>query len=77
MGATTTYDERDIRITFNHIAWCALGVDACKKVTDLLADDVIEDVKACSNFPNDFNNDDVRLAFGRALCRRLGLNEDQ
>jgi len=42
------------------------------KIMDAIRDDVLEDVKESSAFPN-FNVDDVRLAVGRVLCKKLGL----
>lgn len=68
--------EDDVRAVFNHIMCDAVGWDAYDKIACLLWDDVLQDVKECSEFPDKFNDDDVRMALGRVLCRRLGVDYD-
>ena len=69
------FDDNDVLSVFMGIALKAFGQDYYRKVVDLLWDDVLRDVKETSEFPKRFNFDDVRLAFGRALCKKLGLEE--
>ena len=69
------YTEDDVRAIFNDVVWTAIGRDASMKLSDLLWPDVFRDVKECSGFPQNLNYDDVRLAFGRVLCKRLGVEE--
>lgn len=45
--------------------------DYTGRITDAIIDDVVEDVELCAD--NDYTPDDVRLAVGRALCGRLGI----
>jgi len=68
-------DDNDVETVFNHIIWNAVGSDAYDRIACLLWSDVLQDVKECSEFPKRFNDDDVRMAIGRALCKKLGLEE--
>lgn len=70
------YTEDDVRAIFNDIVWTAVGRDVSMKLSDLLWPDVFQDVKECSGFPKNLNYDDVRLAFGRVLCKRLGVENE-
>lgn len=70
------YTEGDVRSIFDDLVWNSVGKDATKKVADFLWDDVFQDVKECSGFPRNLNYDDVRLAFGRVLIKRLGVEND-
>lgn len=45
--------------------------DYTGRIVDAILDDVVEDVELCAD--DDYTPDDVRLAVGRALCDRLGI----
>lgn len=43
-------------------------------VLDEIIDDIVDDVKECAD-PIEWNEDDVRLAVGRAFMLKLNLNQ--
>jgi len=45
-----------------------------RSIAESIADDVVEDVQETAD-PDEWNEDDIRLAIGRVLCDRLGINE--
>lgn len=52
----------------------AIGADYVRAIAEACADEVAEDVAAAAD-PQNWNDDDVRMAFGRVLVRRLGAGE--
>jgi len=52
----------------------AIGADYVRRIAEACADEVAEDVSAAAD-PERWNDDDVRMAFGRVLARRLGAGE--
>lgn len=50
----------------------AMSDDYSDRVASEIMSDVIQDVDECAD-SDDWNIDDVRLAIGRALCARLGI----
>ena len=75
-GVTSESSNPDAVDIFNQIifdiASDAFTLNYSGKIVDEIWYDVLEDVKASSAFPN-FNIDDVRLAVGRVLCKKMGL----
>lgn len=59
-----------------------LGMKDVKQVSDdywtaiaeSIADDVVQNVRETAD-PEEWNEDDIRLAVGRVLCDRLGITE--
>ena len=59
-----------------------LGMKDVKQVSDdywtaiaeSIADDVVQNVQETAD-PEEWNEDDIRLAVGRVLCDRLGITE--
>ena len=49
----------------------AMSDDYSGCVAEAIVDDVIEDVECCAD--ENYNEDDVRLAIGRVLCEKLGI----
>ena len=47
--------------------------DYSKSIAEAIADDVARDVHETADH-EDWNIDDVRLAVGRVLCKRLGIS---
>lgn len=45
--------------------------DYASRICDAIIDDVIEDVVECAD--EEWSEGDVRLAIGRVLCSRLGI----
>lgn len=70
------YTEDDVRTVFSDVLWHAVGRDAAVRLANTLWEDVFQDVKECSGFPQNLNYDDVRLAFGRVLCKRLRVENE-
>jgi len=50
-----------------------IGEDYVRAIAEVCADDVAEDIGASAD-PLRWNDDDVRLAFGRVLAKRLGAS---
>lgn len=50
----------------------AMSDDYSDRVASEIMPDVIQDVEECAD-SEDWNIDDVRLAIGRVLCTRLGI----
>ena len=50
---------------------CPIGEDYLRGIADEILDDVNEDVRCSAD--EDYNEDDIRLAIGRVLCNRLGI----
>lgn len=50
---------------------CSIGDDYVSYVWTLFGGDIIEDVESCAD--EDYNEDDIRMAIGRVICRRLGI----
>ena len=69
-------DDNDMRKTVERLAF--LFLENCvsssyvKNIHENIIDDVFEDVCECAD-PLMFNDDDVRLAIGRVLSKRLGV----
>ena len=51
----------------------SISRDYSKSIADAIADDVARDIYECAD-NEDWNIDDVRLAVGRVLCKRLGIS---
>ncbi len=49
--------------------------DYARAIGDLILDEVLEDVRTSSSFEANgmWNHDDIDLAIGRVLCKKLGL----
>ena len=45
-----------------------------EKIADVIIDDVVKDVNECAD-PQDWDEDDVRLAVGRVILERLGIEQ--
>lgn len=50
----------------------AISSDYSRDIGYALADEIAADLNECAD-PEDWGMDDVRLAFGRVLCKRLGV----
>lgn len=50
----------------------AVSEDYLEKVADAIYEDVKEDVMTASDYPH-YSEDDIRMAIGRVLVRRLGI----
>lgn len=50
----------------------AISSDYSRDIGYALADDIAADLNECADH-EDWGMDDVRLAFGRVLCKRLGV----
>ena len=50
----------------------AISYDYSSNIISALADDVAEDIVETAD-PSNWNMDDLRLAFGRVLCKKLNL----
>jgi hypothetical protein len=55
-----------------HFGTSIVSDEYAPKIFDAIAEDVAEDIKASADAEN-FNNDDIRLAVGRVLAKRLGI----
>lgn len=64
------------RSILEDIAWNAVGPKAFKPVVELVLEDVVRDVLDAGKAGMWLNYDAVRLAFGRAICKRLGIQEN-
>ena len=51
----------------------AIGCDYVRRIAEACADEVAEDVSVAAD-PQRWNDDDVRMAFGRVLARRIGAD---
>lgn len=65
-----------VRSILKDIAWNAVGPKAFKPVVELVLEDVVRDVLDAGKAGLRLNYNAVQLAFGRALCKRLGIQED-
>ena len=45
-----------------------------EKIADVIIDDVVKDVNECAD-PQDWDEDDVRLAVGRVILERLDIEQ--
>lgn len=45
-----------------------------EKIADVIIDDVVKDINECAD-PQDWDEDDVRLAVGRVILERLGIEQ--
>lgn len=50
----------------------SISRDYSKFIADAIADDVARDIHECADH-EDWDMDDVRLAVGRVLCKRLNI----
>lgn len=50
---------------------CPIGEDYVREIAHEILDDVNEDIRCSAD--EDYNEDDIRLAVGRVLCDRLGI----
>lgn len=50
----------------------AISRDYSRDIAFALSDDIARDIHECADH-EDWNFDDVRLAFGRVLCEKLGI----
>ena len=50
----------------------AVSYDYAKAIEEAIVDDVLADVNECAD-KREWNSDDVKLAIGRVLCKRLGI----
>lgn len=48
--------------------------DYWRAIAESIADDVVQNVQETAD-PDEWNEDDIRLAVGRVLCDRLGIAE--
>ena len=71
MDTALTGKRHNVRAVLEDLLSRCMSEDYAHGVADALEDEVFEDV--CVSASEAFNYDDVRLAIGRALCRRLDL----
>lgn len=64
-----TTKRHNVKAVLEDLLTRCMASDYTLPVTNALLDDVFEDVNTAAD--NAFNYDDVRLAIGRVLCRRL------
>ncbi len=50
----------------------AVSEDYLEKIADAIYEDVKEDIMTASDYPH-YSEDDIRMAIGRVLVRRLGI----
>lgn len=65
-------DKAAIKYIANDLLFYTMTSNYSKVILENILPDIIEDV-AVSASPN-WNTDDVRLAIGRILCKKLGLD---
>ena len=64
--------RRDMnRINQTGFGFSIISDDYSSHIFDLIQDEVAEDIKECA--AERYNDDDVRLAVGRVLVKRLGI----
>lgn len=63
-------DEEEIRTSALRSLY-KITPDYAKEITDKILPDIVEDVSVSASV--DWNNDDVNLAIGRVLCKKLGI----
>lgn len=73
MDGKLTAKRHNVRAVLEDLLTRCMSEDYSHSVADALEDEVFEDV--CVSAAEAFNYDDVRLAIGRVLCRRFGLDE--
>lgn len=61
-----------IQLTLRSLLGAAISDDYVNDIINDIIDDVYEDVATCAD-QEKWNEDDVRLAVGRVLCDRLGI----
>lgn len=71
-GGFMTGKEVIIRGIAEELLRRAMSDDYSDRVASEIMSDVIQDVDECAD-SEDWNIDDVRLAIGRVLCTRLGI----
>lgn len=64
--------KTQIQLTLRSLLCIAISDDYVNDIINDIIDDVYEDVATCADQEN-WNEDDVRLAVGRVLCDRLGI----
>lgn len=69
--------EDVVRSILENIVFNVVGPRAFKPVVELVLEDVVRDVLDAGRSSLWANYDLVRLAFGRALCRKLGIREEE
>lgn len=69
--------EDVVRSILEDAALSAVGPKAFKPVVELVLEDVVRDVLDAGKAGLWLNYNLVRLAFGRALCRKLGVKEEE
>lgn len=50
----------------------AVSYDYAEAIKEAIVDDVLADVNECAD-NREWNSDDVKLATGRVLCKKLGI----
>ena len=65
-------DKTDVKAYAKYQLEEAVTICYSDKILDIIIDDVVSDVEETAA-PENWTEDDVRLAIGRVLCKRLGL----
>ena len=63
--------EKWIRQAVEQLLLDSIAEDYIDRITDIIIDDVIEDINETAD-PERWNNDDVRLAIGRVILKKFG-----
>lgn len=66
-------EKADIRQVAKWMLGKAISTDYLDTILDVIIDDVFEDVQTCAD-PVQWNEDDIKLAIGRVLCYKLGID---
>lgn len=59
------------RINYSGYGTSIISDDYSRYIFDAIEEEVAQDIKECA--AEEFNDDDVRLAVGRVLMKRLGI----
>lgn len=65
----------ELREDIERILVLSISKDYIKDILNAIENDVVRDVIVCSSYEENglYNEDDIRLAIGRALLNRMGI----
>lgn len=70
---TAEVEKQDVEYVLNKLSMGnQIASDYWGRICENIIDDVVQDIEETAD-PVDWSNDDVKLAVGRVLCKRLGI----
>lgn len=66
-------DNKQMKNDIKFVLGKSISEDYLRYILDVIVSDIIEDLEASAD--EEYNEDDIRMAFGRVLANRLGIIE--